>query len=775
MSIKTTNNIKDYVDDFFDNLELYDDYKNNHDYKGILKSSIDVFLNYENDYTAKEVYHNFFMIYQITPERKSKEKYKDNKLVSEPNTLLDLVETMEKYEKNTGMLIERQRDHFIHSVNVFILGLAIYSQNENYREVFKEYIETSKYGKYYKTESGELSHEEFLYRWGIASLFHDIGYPFEIIGKQLNKFINDGVKSISNAYDVNVTIDFEDFDEFNSIVKLSPYSFADDYREDYPESKVLDLFKPTEIMAHKISRDFDFDKEKFKLLLSHLNNFVTYMKKNIFIDHGFYSSILVLNSYGSLIQKYGRNNSYFFYPIVDSATAILLHNYYNKTLQEEPFCEKELSCEKNPIAYLLILCDELQEWNRQPFGLIDLKKSHVNDLIIEIDDEMIKVEYKLNNGSMGLGFSKDKQEFIESVLDMGEDSVFERGISIKTTVNDDVELAVMRGIDFSDIETPDMLIRNIELLAKKINEQYNVSLKEEYERKSKTNDVDENLQNRYDALCEFNELSSDLKLSNIRQAKSIPMKLNMIGCEIVNKSDEREPILEFSDKELTDLAIFEHNEWVKEKENTGWILGDKKDEEMRTTPFLVPWEDLSEDDQKYDKDAIRNIPALLDSIGLKAVNSKIKILTFKMHEEYLKRHNNNIGENIDSAELFDELDDYIKFSNYKQAKFNIKLLNERGYDLVPRTGEDWDDEVKSFSKRDLEHFAKREHKAWFKLKSDLGWKYGPKRDDENKINPNLRPWKKLDKKVQNDNMKTFEVLPRLCADPEVNLKIVKSE
>ena len=281
------------------------------------------------------------MIYQITPERKSKEKYNDNKLVSEPNTLLDLVETMEKYEKNTGMLIERQRDHFIHSVNVFILGLAIYSQNENYREVFIEYIETSKYGKYYKTESGELSHEEFLYRWGIASLFHDIGYTFEIIGKQLNKFIYDGVKSFSNAYDVNVTIDFEDFDEFNSIVKLSPYSFADDYREDYPESKVLDLFKPTEKMAHKISRDFDFDKEKFKLLLSHLNNFVTYMKKNNFIDHGFYSSILVLNSYGSLIQKYGRNNSYFFYPIVDSATAILLHNYYNKTLQEEPFCEKE--------------------------------------------------------------------------------------------------------------------------------------------------------------------------------------------------------------------------------------------------------------------------------------------------------------------------------------------------------------------------------------------------------------------------------------------------
>lgn len=770
---KTTNNIKDYVNDFFDNLELYDDRVNNHDYKGILKSSIDVFLDYENDYTAKAIYHNFFMIYQITPERRSQEKVSDNKLVSEPNTLLDLVETMERYEKNTGKLIERQRDHFIHSVNVFLLGLAIYSQNENYRRAFREYVEESEYEKYYKTEDGELSHEEFLYRWGIASLFHDIGYPFEIIGKQLNKFINDGVRSISNAYDVNVTIDFKDFNEFNSIVKLD-YDFSDDFREDYPESKILNLFKPTEIMAHKIRTDFGYDRAKFKLLLDHLNNFVNYMKKNNFIDHGFYSAILVLNSYGSLIQKYGRNNSYFFYPIVDSATAILLHNYYNKTLQEKPFCEEELVCEKNPIAYLLILCDELQEWNRQPFGLIDLQKSHVNDLLIEIDDEMIKVEYKLNNGSMGLGFSKDKQEFIESVLDMGEDSVFERGISVKTTVDEEVEAAVMRDIDISDIETPDMLIRNIELLAKKINEQYVESIEEEYDRKSKSGEVDETLQKRYDARCEFKELSSDLKLSNIRQAKSIPKKVNMIGCEIVHKSDEREAV-EFTEKEIKDLAIFEHKEWVEEKENTGWTKGDVKDEEKRITPFLVPWEELTEDIQKYDADAVKNIPHLLDSIGLKVVNSKIKILTFKMHEEYLRRHNKIDDKTMDSEELFDKLDDYIKFSNYKQAKFNIKLLNERGYDLVPRTGKPNEEEVKEFSKRDLEHFAKREHNAWFKLKSDLGWKYGPERDDKNKINPNLRPWKKLDDKIKKENKETFEVLPILCADPEVNLKIVKSE
>ena len=463
---------KGYIDDFFDGLELYDDYKNNHNYKSLLQAGIDVFLDHETKFTAKEVYETFFMIYQITPENKSEEKFGNYDLVSEPNTLIDLVNIMEKYEENTGELIERQRDHFIHSVNVFLLGLAVYSQNKHFRYIFKEYIKLSNYEKYYKTKDGNLSDEEFLYRWGVAALFHDIGYPFEIIGKQLNKFINDGVKSISNTYDIDVGIDFKDFNEFNSIVKLYPYDFADNYRATFKKAKVLDLFKPTEIMAHKISHDFKFNNEQFKMLINHLNNFIYFMKENNFIDHGFFSAILVLNSYGSLIQKYSKNKDFFFYPIVDSASAILLHNYYNKTLQKEPFNLKLLAPEVNPIAFLLILCDELQEWNRQPFGVLDVKKFHVNDLNIEINNERMDVEYILKFGSMGLGFSNDKKQFINNVLDL-ESTVFIKGLSVITDVKPDVQEAVMRDIDMSEIQAPNILIRNLEDIAVQINKQYN--------------------------------------------------------------------------------------------------------------------------------------------------------------------------------------------------------------------------------------------------------------------------------------------------------------
>ena len=138
-------NLHVYIDEFFDMLTLYDDNKSQnsstqykHDYKGLLKATIDVFLEFESPYTANEVYENFLMIYQITPEDKSEvDEDSPKSLISEPNTLLNLVNLMKKYEENTGELINRQRDHFIHSVNVFVLGLAIYAKNENFRFIFK--------------------------------------------------------------------------------------------------------------------------------------------------------------------------------------------------------------------------------------------------------------------------------------------------------------------------------------------------------------------------------------------------------------------------------------------------------------------------------------------------------------------------------------------------------------------------------------------------------------------------------------------------------------
>ena len=748
------NNLNVYIDNFFDDLVLYDDENNGHHYKDLLKAGIDVFLENENVYNAYEIYQTFFMIYQITAEDKS-EKETDKGIVSEPNTLLDLVKLMKEYEENTGDLIEKQRDHFIHSVNVFLLGLAIYSQNKNYREAFQEYVLKSPYKKYYRM-GNELSNEEFFYRWGVASLFHDIGYPVEIIGKQLNKFINDSVKSISSSYGADTAIDFKDFNEFNTIVKMDP-NFADEFTRYYPEAKFMNLFKPTDIMAYKISIDFsDVDVNR---VAKHLDDFVNIMGESGFIDHGFFSSILVLNSYGYLIQKYAKNNAFFFYPIVDSATAILLHNYYKNVLQKDMFNFDELYPRESPLAYLLILCDQLQEWNRRPFGIKDKKKSHVNDLEILITDDELDVQYIVRSGSIGLGFSEDKKEVLHSVLSIP--SIFKKGLVVSTDVRQDN--SIMREIIRTEIQAPNVLLRNVEKLALQIHQQYIDTTTAQYEEKKANGNLDDKTKEKYEGLTDFDGLSSHLKLANIRQARSIPVKLNMIGYELANSSDKRKAITEFSDDEVLDLAIYEHDRWCEEKIGMGWTYGEVRDDSKLIHDCLVPWDDLTPEIKQYDIDPIKNIPSLVKSIGLKIVRSKVKMLTIEMHKFYQSE--------VKGTKNFEDLPDYIRYSNYKQADFLVKILAELGYDVVDIG--DSGKAVESFNEDDLEYLAKREHNAWYKLKVNLGWRYGPVRNEKEKTNPNLVDWDILDIENKESNKKTFRNLPILCKN--VDLKIVKSD
>ena len=54
----------------------------------------------------------------------------------------------------------------------------------------------------------------------------------------------------------------------------------------------------------------------------------------------------------------------------------------------------------------------------------------------------------------------------------------------------------------------------------------------------------------------------------------------------------------------------QHNSWMKEKVDAGWVYGDVKDAEAKTHPCIVPFEELPEFQQK--KDAL--FCAIVDSL-----------------------------------------------------------------------------------------------------------------------------------------------------------------
>ena len=126
--------------------------------EGKLEDSISAFCRDHNENTARLVYQAFFYTYRIPG-------------------LEEIVDAMQNFETASSKLIPSHRDHYIHTVNVFLLGLALYDRNEKVREVVNKSME-------YPDMYPEIR-EEFLYRWGMASLFHDVGYPLEIAYKTI--------------------------------------------------------------------------------------------------------------------------------------------------------------------------------------------------------------------------------------------------------------------------------------------------------------------------------------------------------------------------------------------------------------------------------------------------------------------------------------------------------------------------------------------------------------------------------------------------------------
>lgn len=122
------------------------------------------------------------------------------------------------------------------------------------------------------------------------------------------------------------------------------------------------------------------------------------------------------------------------------------------------------------------------------------------------------------------------------------------------------------------------------------------------------------------SLRPFDELSDDLKGANIDHARSIPRKLRAIGYEIKKAQKGALPtLLELSDDELEEIAIMEHTRWNWDKIMRGWVYrAGEKDEDKKTTPYLVPWKDLAEKIREYDRELSRLIPEMLRRAGYEA-------------------------------------------------------------------------------------------------------------------------------------------------------------
>jgi len=108
------------------------------------------------------------------------------------------------------------------------------------------------------------------------------------------------------------------------------------------------------------------------------------------------------------------------------------------------------------------------------------------------------------------------------------------------------------------------------------------------------------------------ELPEHLRHSNFAQASHLGTKLARIHCVIVPESGPV-PDFTFTADEIQLLAEMEHERWVRERLARGYAYGPDRDD--RHHPDLVAWEHLSDRARDMDREAVRQIPAILGQAG----------------------------------------------------------------------------------------------------------------------------------------------------------------
>ncbi|MDV3223540.1 NAD-binding protein, partial [Intrasporangium sp.] len=111
----------------------------------------------------------------------------------------------------------------------------------------------------------------------------------------------------------------------------------------------------------------------------------------------------------------------------------------------------------------------------------------------------------------------------------------------------------------------------------------------------------------------WEHLPEPLRASNRAQAQAVADKIRATGRILV--PDDGSVPDGFTPDEVDQLGELEHERWVAERRAAGWTAG-PRDAAARTTPYLVPWEELDEDVRELDRQFIRALPEILADAGL---------------------------------------------------------------------------------------------------------------------------------------------------------------
>jgi hypothetical protein len=300
---------------------------------------------------------------------------------------------------------ERYRDHFVHMFNIFVFGARILSKiikMDNRDELLKRFFKTTEEPK----QVGDLFHkraytapERLNFLWTLVSTFHDVGIPVEHLPK-----LQDGLNSFLGYFGLRLS-------EFRTERDISVDCRLDHYLN-LMSSMYGDGIKLDGELYVKAANPHPY---VYKALLD------GYTKN----DHGIISAICLFKSIEetfyrgkkeekrldlNMKQIENYNSFVFEQDITRAALAIAIHDL------DPDLCPKlfPISFKKFPLSYLLILCDELQEYFRLEgsslAGVTPVR--HFPHLDVKVKSEPLSIDI-----SVRISYERLKEEDEKSFMD----------------------------------------------------------------------------------------------------------------------------------------------------------------------------------------------------------------------------------------------------------------------------------------------------------------------------------------------------------------------
>ena len=484
-----------------------------------------------------------------------------------------MVELLSEYESNGSSLLMKHRDHYSHSVYVFALGLAIYETNAVYREKFRAF---------YGLEEAEAANV-YLEFWGLSSLFHDIGYPFELPFEQVLSYfeVENQERGKGSLY-----LAYHDTEALTALDEAGKARMEELYGKRFETTSGLFAHD----VAAKLGEAYDFTEG---YMLDVLDRKPTKPNEfGYFMDHAFFSSARL---YQELAEEVGAAN--LTKKHVDALSAIVLHNslykfsiafYKDKVKRKAP-----LKAELHPLAWMLMICDELQCWDRTAYGRNSRTELHPMSVDFDFAEDGLKAVYyydaeeqeKINSFKAKYreweeGGEQGKPPRLKAYSDMAEkEQRFTADIE-KIVDTSFIPLHIEPGIRPADRRS-----KHIYLSGSNFLHLYDFAVAlhgRNMPHETTTAELE----------AKFCSQSLEYQISSINRAKSFARYLNALGCFYTDRPVDFEMVKSFTKGQAEEIAPLEHERWVREHIAMGWHAGND-------------YETLLPDAEKAEKDALR--------------------------------------------------------------------------------------------------------------------------------------------------------------------------